>query len=43
MIATFDIRHILFYILAIGVGFALSKKTITDKDVKELREKQNAR
>lgn len=43
MTATFDIRHIFFYILAIGVGFALSKKTITDKDVKELRKKQNAR
>lgn len=43
MFATFDIRHIFFYLLAISVGFALSKKTITDKDVKELREKQNAR
>lgn len=43
MVATFDIRHIFFYIFAIGVGFALSKKTITDKDVKELREIQNAR
>jgi len=43
MITTFDIRHIFFYILAVGIGFALSKKTITDKDVKELREKQNAR
>jgi hypothetical protein len=43
MVETFDIRHIIFYILAAGVGFALSKKSITDKDVKELRAKQNAR
>jgi hypothetical protein len=43
MVETFNIRQIFFYILAVGVGFALSKKAITDKDIKELKEKQNAR
>ncbi len=43
MVETFDIRHIFFYVLAAGVGFALSKKAITDKDVKEMKEKQNSR
>lgn len=43
MIETFDIRHILFYILAIAVGFSLSKKTLTNKDVLDMRGNQNAR
>lgn len=43
MISTFNIRHIFFYLVAIAVGFALSKKTITDKDVKELKAEQRTR
>lgn len=41
MILTFDIQQFIFYIIAIVVGFAFSKKVITDKDVRELKSKQH--
>lgn len=43
MISTFDMRHIFYYILAAVVGFALSKRIITDKDIKDLKAKGNDR